>query len=217
MITFFFFNLVVEPPCQEAALMSQISNTGTCLNLWLNVLTCKLGLNWNHFSDMSMILHDPVLALDAHEKHICCCKAKKNKNKQDTSSCVFLVILRGSTAARAAWKRLIDPWRFSSSCRKEPWKSWCFPPGRLHPPLETRRLFLSLLKSWQWSRSQPEGLRANSIPELPAQTCSPRHISEEASVYICLRFPADLLTAFTMWPATERGGASAGSGRRWFS
>lgn len=90
MITFFFFNLVVEPPCQEAALMSQISNTGTCLYLWLNVLTCKLGLNWNHFSDMSMILHDPVLALDAHEKHICCCKAKKKqKQTRHKQLCVF--------------------------------------------------------------------------------------------------------------------------------
>lgn len=75
----------------------------------------------------------------------------------------------------------------------------------------------SLLKSWQWSRSQPEGLRANSIPELSTRTPSRHHISEEARVYICLGFPADLLTALTMWLATESGGDSAGSSRRLFS
>lgn len=76
---------------------------------------------------------------------------------------------------------------------------------------DTTAIF-SLLKSWRWSRSQPEGLRANGIPELSAWTPSRHHISEEARVYICLGFPADLLTALTMRLATERGGASVGSG-----
>lgn len=70
----------------------------------------------------------------------------------------------------------------------------------------------SLLKSWRCSRSPPEGLRASGIPELSAPTPSQHRISEEARVYICLGFPADLLTALTMRLATERGGASAGSG-----
>lgn len=134
---------------------------------------------------------------------------------------VFPFDLRCTNAVRAAWKWL-DNWLDNSICfspipQKRDEEELMFPRREAAASAGDTTAIFSLLKSWRWSRSQPEGLRANGIPELSAWTPSRHHISEEARVYICLGFPADLLTALTMRLATERGGASVGSGWRWFS
>lgn len=162
---------------------------------------------------------------------ICCFKVKKltNRNLFPTTQAVLCCFCRACPPPSQQW-RAKSVFSIDLRCMNAVRDACVFP-----HPAERRRGgadvslqggrslgwrhdgYFSLLKSWLWSKSQSEGLRANSIPELSAWTPSRHHISEEVRVYICLGFPADLSTALTMWLATESGGASAGSGRRLFS